>query len=71
MQSKPATIEINVGKTKMLHVHKPVAVSKLEEAEVLQLKMKHSCLMYGKTFPKEHSTKINMARWCTRNQNER
>ena len=57
-------MEISIAKTKAMHIHKQVRVSKTETCEIDALKLKFACPDCNRAFPKQHSLSIHRARWC-------
>ena len=59
-----AAMDISIPKTKAMHIHKQVRVSKSETHEIDALKLKHICPDCNRSFPKKHGLSIHRARWC-------
>ena len=57
-------MDISIPKTKAMHIHKQVRVSKSETHEIDALKLKHICPDCNRSFPKKHGLSIHRARWC-------
>ena len=57
-------MEISIPKTKAMHIHKQVRVSKTQTHEIDALKLKFVCPDCNRSFPKQHSLSIHRARWC-------
>ncbi len=59
-----AAMDISIPKTKAMHIHKQVRVSKTQTHEIDALKLKVACPDCNRSFPKQHSLSIHRARWC-------
>ena len=70
-QSMSAGMEINVGKTKAMHIMKKERVTTTTTQDVKEMNFQHPCPNCGREFPTAHGMKIHMARWCTGDPEER
>ena len=59
-----AAMEISIPKTKVMHIHPRVRVSKTEPEEIAALKLKHICPACTRDFPTKRGLSIHQARWC-------
>jgi len=58
-------MEISIPKTKAMHIHKRVRVSKTETEEIAALKLKFVCPDCTRDFPTKHGLSIHKGRkWC-------
>ena len=69
-QSMSAGMEINVGKTKAMHIMKKERVTTTTTQDVKEMNFQHPCPNCGREFPTAHGMKIHMARakahWLTK-----
>ena len=59
-----AAMDISIPKTKAMHVHKKVRVSKTETEEIAALKLKYVCPECTRDFPTKRGLSIHQTRWC-------
>ena len=59
-----AAMDISIPKTKAMHIHRRVSVSKTEIHEIAELKLKFICPDCTRDFPKQRSLSQHQARWC-------
>ena len=60
-----AAMEISIPKTKAMHIHKRVQVSKTESEEIAALKLKFVCPVCTRDFPTKGGLSIHQGRnWC-------
>ena len=65
-----AAMEISIPKTKAMHIHPQVRVSKTETEEIAALKLKHICPACTRDFPTKRGLSIHQARWCLESPSE-
>ena len=70
-QSMSAKIEINVGKTKTMHIMKKEQVTVTTTQDVKEMNFQHPCPNCGREFPTAHGMKIHLAQWRTGDPEER
>ena len=61
---KDAAMEISIPKTKGMHIHQQVQVSKTETEEIAALNLKFACPDCTRDFPTARGLSIHQARWC-------
>ena len=59
-----AAMDISIPKTKAMHIHKKVRVSKTEVDEIAALKLKHACPECTRGFSTTRGLAIHRALWC-------
>ena len=59
-----AAMEISIPKSKAMHIHPRVRVSKTETGEIAALNLKFACPKCTRDFPTKRGLSIHQARWC-------
>ena len=59
-----AAMVISIVKTKAMHVHQRISVSKTTEEEVIAMNFKNKCEKCSRTFPTARGLHIHQARFC-------
>ena len=59
-----AAMEISIPKTKAMHIHPRVRVSKTETEEIAALKLKFPCPACTRDFSTQRGLSVHQARWC-------
>ena len=64
-----AAMIISIPKTKAMHVHPTVGVSKTTDEEITELNLKHHCPGCGRAFVNPHGMRVHFGRWCNGDPN--